>query len=323
MSPSPEAAAHTEARRRLAVATALATHKMWRQVDEHDMYRSWTGLLANTLSLVVAGQLAAARMSNPWLARLVGPGDEERPAADQVVPEAFTGVDGAGRPLLGGLVAPIWTALRLAAQGRPAAHALLAGRAVLDAIVQTAVADIGRAADQSAMVSHPTVTTYVRVTESGACARCIILAGIRVGGVSTAFQRHPRCHCAMEPVTEDHHVEPFDAKDVYDQMSPEQRKKTFGEAGMKAIDGGADIAQVVNARRGMQSATVYGRKLQITTEGRSTRGFAGRRLQNFAKEPGRRYRVSRTPRLMPEEIFRQADNRADAVRLLRLHGYIA
>jgi hypothetical protein len=55
------------------------------------------------------------------------------------------------------------------------------------------------------------------------------------------------------------------------------------------------MAKVVNARRGMQTAD--GRL--YTTEA------AGRR-----------------PRLMPEQIFRDARDREDAIRLLSLHGYI-
>jgi hypothetical protein len=55
------------------------------------------------------------------------------------------------------------------------------------------------------------------------------------------------------------------------------------------------MAKVVNARRGMHTAD--GRL--YTTEA------AGRR-----------------PRLMPEQIFRDARDRDDAIRLLRLHGYI-
>jgi hypothetical protein len=63
----------------------------------------------------------------------------------------------------------------------------------------------------------------------------------------------------------------------------------------EAVRGGADLAKVVNARRGM-----------YTADGRLyTREAAGKR-----------------PRLMPEQIFRDARDRDDAIRLLRLHGYI-
>lgn len=56
------------------------------------------------------------------------------------------------------------------------------------------------------------------------------------------------------------------------------------------------MARVVNANRGLYVAA-DGRR--FTTEA------AGRR-----------------PRLMPDQIFRDANGRDDALRLLRLHGYL-
>lgn len=331
MSPSPEAAAHVEARRRLALATSLASRHMWRQVDHHNLYQSWLGLAGDVLSIVMGGQLAAAQQTGPWLAELLGT-DEDRPDSDAIVPQAFTGVDGAGRLLSGVLMAPVWTALRLVTQGRPITQAMVAGQGLLDAIVATAVADAGRAADAAAMTAKPAVTGYIRVVESGACDRCIVLAGNEYQ-TDKAFARHPRCHCGMEPVTREHRPKPASPKELVAKMSDAQKRKTFGEAGAKALAEGADIGQLVNARRGMQSATVFGRKLQITSEGTTRRGFAARRLateKGFAKTPGSRNGTetavrmrSRTPRLMPEEIFRIADDRTHAVRLLRLHGFIA
>lgn len=322
MSPTPEAVAHMEARRRLALATALATHRVWRRLDGDNLYRSWLGLLGDVLAIVVSGQLASAQMTGPWLNRMLGPENEDRPHATRIVPEAFTGVDGAGRPLVDVLRAPIWAALRLVTAGRPVAHALVAGQSLLDAIVQTAVADAARAADSVGMTARPGVTGYIRVVEAGACSRCIILAGAEYQ-TDRAFLRHPRCKCGMEPVTREHRPQPATPSQLVAQMSEAQKRKTFGEAGAKALAEGADLGQLVNARRGMASATVYGRRVQITTEGITKRGFAGSRLRNFQKVEGQRYRVSRTPRLMPEEIYRLADTREHAVRLLRTHGYIA
>lgn len=70
----------------------------------------------------------------------------------------------------------------------------------------------------------------------------------------------------------------------------------FGKAGAEAIREGADMARVVNARRGMYTA--------------------GGRL--FTHES-----AGRRPRLMPEQILREADgDRGEAIRLLRLHGYL-
>jgi hypothetical protein len=77
----------------------------------------------------------------------------------------------------------------------------------------------------------------------------------------------------------------------------------FGKAGAEAIRAGADITQVVNARQGMQTATVFGRSALVTTTARR--------------------RSSARVRLMPEQILLEAKgSRDEAIRLLKLHGYL-
>lgn len=328
MSPSPEAVAHMEARQRLARATALATHGIWRRLDQDNLYQSWLGLAGDVLAVVMGGQTAAAQMTGPWLNGLLGPENDDRPDAGGVIPEAFAGVDGAGRPLGGVLMAPIWTALRLVTAGKPIIQALVAGRSMLDAVVRTAVADTGRAADSAAMTARPGVTGYIRVVEAGACSRCLILAGNEYQ-TDKAFLRHPRCNCGMEPVTRQHRPRPASPDELVADMSEAQRRKTFGEAGAKALADGADLGQLVNARRGMSGASVLGGRPVTTTEGTVRGEFRRqefRRLQQAGAIPrGQSIRGFRPtqPRLMPEEIYRQADNRQHAVQLLRQHGYIA
>jgi len=282
MSPSPEAVAHQEARERISEAAARASRTLWRQVDPDAIRPSWLAILARVLVIVSSGQLATARATDPWLLALLAPTGEGR--------------------------------------GVPVAHAMARGEALLDVVTRTVIADAGRSADSVGMVARPAVTSYIRVVEGGACNRCIVLAG-REYGVSKAFARHPKCHCGMEPVTREHKPTPVDPKDLYASMSAAERKSAFGEAAVKAIDEGADIAQVVNARRGMSSAVVYGQKILKTTEGVTRRGIAGQRLKRF-EGAGARAQSSR-PRLMPEEIYKQADGDRDhAVRLLKFHGYI-
>ncbi|WP_232789120.1 VG15 protein [Streptomyces odonnellii] len=327
MSPSPQAVAHMEARRRLAEATARASRGLWRQVDRDNIYPSWVSLLARLVAVVSGGQLAAAQATEPWLMALLG-SDPEQAESDQLNPGALVGVDGGGRPLAGVLMAPMWTALRLVTQGRPVVQSMAAGQVLLDAMVRTAVADAGRGADAVGMISRPAVTSYVRVVEGGACSRCLLLAG-REYGVSKAFARHPKCNCTMEPVTREHRPTPTSPETVFKSMSAAEKKRTFGEAGTRAIEAGADIAQVVNARRGMATATVFGRTVRATAEGTRRGEFRRqefRRLQDEGAIPRSRSIRGFSPtaaRLMPEEIFRLADDRAHAVRLLRQHSYIA
>ncbi|MFD3657024.1 hypothetical protein [Streptomyces sp. NPDC058620] len=321
MSPSPLALAHQAARERLSQAAGRAAVRLWRQTDPQDIRGSWLPLLARLLVIVSGAQLAAAESTESWLTRLLGDEDPDRPDADQLNPAMLAGVSGEGLPLADVLAGPMWAAFRMVTAGAPVAQAMARGSALLDIVARTAVADAGRAADQVGMVTRPSVTAYIRVTESGACSRCLVLAG-KEYGTSTGFLRHPRCQCGMEPVTRDHRPTAQDPRKLVDSMSDAQRRKTFGEAGAKALAEGADLGLLVNARRGMETATVFGRKVLATTEGTTARGIAGKRLQNLGKADGQRYRVSRTPRLMPEEIFRLADNRAHAVRLLRQHAYI-
>jgi hypothetical protein len=87
-----------------------------------------------------------------------------------------------------------------------------------------------------------------------------------------------------------------DPQAYFRALSRVEQDQLLGKAGAEAVRNGSDLARVVNARRGIKTAA-DGRL--YTTEA------AGRR-----------------PRLMPEQIFREARNRDDAIRLLRLHGYI-
>jgi hypothetical protein len=154
------------------------------------------------------------------------------------------------------------------------------------------------------MVANRKVIAYVRVVELPSCSRCIVLAG-REYSVSSGFLRHPRCDCTMAPVTRRSRPQPADPTDVYDSMTPEQRRKVFGEAGSKAIDDGANIFSVVNARKAMSTVEQNGATVQVTYAGTGSR------------------KRKRPPRLMPEEIYRLAgDDRTKAIRLLYQNGYL-
>ena len=89
--------------------------------------------------------------------------------------------------------------------------------------------------------------------------------------------------------------------------------RIFTAAGARAIrDDGADIYQVVNARRGMSPASSA---LRTTLEGTTRYGYAGRRTGPLAG--------TGQPRLMPEAIYQLAHSREKARALLRQHGYLS
>jgi hypothetical protein len=148
----------------------------------------------------------------------------------------------------------------------------------------------------------------------------------------------------MMPIRSDSDINSMTSPmELFEQMSAEEQDRRFGKAGAEAVRLGADLGQIVNARRGMQQASVFGRQTLLTTEGTTRRGVAGRRLieqgaqtarvaEEFAtritrggpeQRRVRRERV-RTPRLMPEAILQAANgDRDEAIRLLQRFGFIA
>lgn len=332
MSPSQAALAHQAERAELADTTARAGAQAWRGVDPQRIPESWASLLLQVLGLVSGAQLRAAQQTEPWLTGAVGPARD----AGDLVPSTFSGHASDGRPLFSLLMFPAWAALHALAKGLGMPQALTGGATLLDLLIRTQVADAGRAADSVGMAIRDDVYGYQRVVSLPACARCIVLAG-RLYRWSDGFQRHPRCDCTMEPVTYDEWRSKGPKStpdDLFSQMSAEQQSKVFTAAGARAIRDGADLGQVVNARRGMQTATAYRQQVQATTEGTTKRGLFGgyeigedgslrrRDDSELIRRPGSRYRSAKTPRLMPQEIYERAEDREHALRLLRKFAYV-
>ncbi|CCW14612.1 Hint domain-containing protein [Rhodococcus aetherivorans] len=137
------------------------------------------------------------------------------------------------------------------------------------------------------------------------------------------------CDCRHIPTREDRADDvTTDPKAYFDSLTAEQQNTLFTRAGAEAIRDGADINQVVNAERGMATTQVYGRELATTTEGVTRRGIAydAMRRAGYAQRDTDvrtgRYFQAKAPRLMPEAIYEIAEDRADALRLLRLYGYL-
>lgn len=183
-------------------------------------------------------------------------------------------------------------------------------------LVESLVQDAGRLAQQVDATTRPRIA-HVRHLNLPSCNRCAVLAG-RVYRFSEGFRRHPGCDCVMIPTTLANDSLTYDIE----ELVRTGQVTGLSAADRRAIADGADFNQVANAKRGMRTATVYGRRVQITTEGTTARGVAGKALGNLAKAAGSRYRRSANIRLSPGEIYKQATDRADALRLLKLHGYI-
>jgi hypothetical protein len=294
------AAEHAAFRRRLALAVAGEAKSAWSAVDPARIRQSWVASIGRLLILLAGAQRAAAGQADRYLDDVLAAQRIDPAAAARVQLSALSGVASDGRSLETLLYRPVITALTGIQRGIGAPRALAGGQAHLDMIVRTQVADAGRAADLAAMTARRQVTGYVRMMVGGSCSRCAILAGRRYTW-SAGFNRHPRCDCVHIPTREDSADDlRTDPRRYFDSLSAAEQDRTFTKAGAESIRSGADIGQVVNARRGMQTATVFGREARVTTVG------AGRGV-----------------RLMPEQILLEASgNRDEAIRLLKLHRYL-
>ncbi|WP_226962643.1 hypothetical protein [Streptomyces sp. C8S0] len=310
--------------------------RLWRRIDPADITGSWTAVAPVLVGTVAAGQFEAASMADPYVAAVLeAEGAESRPSG-VVSAAAFAGQASDGRPLSSLLYQPVidWK-LRIAAgqSVRDAQRGALAGALRITA---TQVADAGRTAVGASMAGNRTIRGYIRVAAAPCCARCAILSGKEFGW-NAGFARHPRCDCIHVPATLVARgrggrlrvpAAPglvTDARAYFSGLSRAEQDRIFTRAGAQAIRDGADISSVVNARRGMYTADAYGRRVRATREGTTRRGEFFRLERARAVAAGQTTRAAfrlRAPRLMPEEIYRLADDREDAIRMLRRFGYL-
>lgn len=292
---------HAALRRRLGAAAAGEASRLWGQVDRDRIGPSWLSLLPRLLLVLVGAQQAVAGQADDYLDEVLDAQGVDPAAEGRVVAAALSGVASDGRDLADLLYQPAIRSLVGIQRGATVDQALAGGRAGLDMIVRTQVADAGRVADQLATAVRPAVTGYVRMLVGDSCSRCAILAG-RHYRWNAGFDRHPRCDCIGIPASEDTADDlRTDPMRYFNSLDPAEQDRIFTKAGAEAIRDGADMARVVNARRGMYTAG--GRK--FTTEATTRRG------------------IGRSPRIMPEQIYLEAGgDRDEALRLLRLHGYI-
>lgn len=341
MAEAPEAARRQYRRQQqLAASAVAAARSSWRLLDQHAVDATAVRMLRRLLPAVGSAQLAAATSASTYVGDVLGEQGLDMGPVAEVQPAAFAGVASDGRNLQSLLLTPVGAAKALSAQGVPVQQAMQAGRQRLERIVATQVADAGRLATGVGVAATPGAG-YVRMLNAPSCSRCIVLVD-RVYRYNAGFQRHPLCDCIHVPTSEaDPQWLDTSSKDYFDSLSEAEQDRIFTRAGAQAIRDGASVSQVVNARRGMQTARVYGRDLQITTEGTTVRGTFGRyeiddtgRLRRRGEDElirratrGRTGRIrgiraARAPRLMPEEIYRVADDRDHAIRLLRRNGYL-
>lgn len=312
---------HADARVALSLAVSKVAREQWSKVDRNRIGESWLGLLPRLLVALVGGQRAAADQADPYAAGAALDAGLSSLTDGAIRAAAFAGTAADGRNLVSLLFQPVITALTAIGKGVVLDRAMAMANAELEMMCRTEVADAGRTADQVAMIARPAVEGYIRVVVGDTCSRCLILAG-RWYPISQWFERHPCCDCVMLLRSQADTAGLIqDPMAIYDAMTSRERTEAgWSKADQQAIDEGADLGQVTNARRGIYTAG--GR--QYTTEGTSRRGlFGGYDVDPETGKLTRRARgAARRRRLTPEQIYRDADNREDTIRLLREHGYL-
>lgn len=307
------ARAHQQLQEQHADGAAAEAARLWGRVDPSNIQASWAAQVPRATTVLSAAQLAAALGAVEYLDELMG---IAAPPTAPINPASLAGVASDGRDLWTLLLQPGIGTLDRIQHGETPTRAMAWGQWQLDTIARTQTADAARASEQLGMAVRPRVVAYTRVVEASACARCMILAGQEYAW-SEGFLRHPQCVCTMRPMRPGERITGDSPKAAFDSLSRAEQDRRFGEHAAEAIRAGADMSQVVNARRGMDTA--QGR---YTTEGTTRRGYAGQRLGNLTDRSGR-YVRSGTPRLMPDAIIRDASDRDHAMRLLYEHGYLA
>ncbi|HYJ33851.1 MAG TPA: hypothetical protein VE326_11580 [Candidatus Binatia bacterium] len=316
-----ELAALAAQRRYVTQVTATNTWRLvdglWRRVNRNDPAGSWDRTVAPTIGkLMRAAQYAAASGAQQYVTAALDVQGVDPDSDGTVSPTAFVGTASDGNDLDGLLRVPAVGAQNAIDQGAAADVALAEAGTRLKRIVDTQISDAARVPVGVAINAARHAEGYIRMLTPPSCARCVILAG-KWYKSNAGFKRHPNCDCIHVPASEDygrHYT--TDPHAYFDSLIEDEQNRVFTKAGATAIrEHGADIFQVVNARRQMRWVQMAGRQLRATQIGVTKRSLAGQRLG-----AGKKRKVIR---LTPESIYQIAgDNRTELLRLLRLHGYI-
>jgi len=293
---------HYKRMQRLQAVAVLAAQRAWAGVDPGDLTNSWLRAVPELVAAVSLVQESAASAGASYgAATLAAQGLYDAPQ-HFVNPKGFAGFASDGRSLQGLLYASVPHTKGLIAGGMDVKDAVSKGRGFLSMVTQTTIADAGRAAAGVDTATRRNVG-YVRMLNPPSCSRCSILAG-RFYRWNAGFNRHPKCDCVHVQTTAVAAAETegliHDPYEYFKGLPAAEQDRTYGKAEAQAIRDGADIFQVVNARRGVKPGGL------ITTEGTSRRGNFGRN----------------GPRLTPEAIYAKGLSREQTLSELERYGYI-
>lgn len=325
------AAAYAVTQRREIGAATSAARRLWRRMGE-DFDASWLHIEEQMLGVLDQAQGRVAAGAAAYVpAVLAETAGRVRPPEYAIDPAVLVGTAGNGFGTDEMAYGAVVRAKALVGSGTPWDVALGRAGEWLTTATGTLLSDTGRTVERIAGHARGPLR-YVRMLAPPSCGRCVILAG-RVTTDAEAFDRHPGCDCrnipAAEAIEGDLTVNP---KEYLESLDADGLRKALGSrANAQAYLDGADMNQLINAYRrggGVSPAQVYNRAIKYTTEGVTRRGIAYRRMSqaDYVRAQGTarsgRYRSLRAPRLMPESIYVIANDRADALRLLRLYGWV-
>ncbi|MGA5629804.1 hypothetical protein ACPCTH_33550 [Streptomyces cellulosae] len=301
---------------RYASTAARLAQAWWAAMTREDMDGYWRSTSWRLLAELTGLQEQAAADTDAYVTGVLRAEDVTARPAGRINPGAFAGYAADGRPLATLLYEPIIQTRALLAQGVPAAQAFASGAARMALYASSELADTGRSATGARIASDRSCTGYVRVVSATCCARCAVLAG-RVYAFNRGFARHRRCHCVHMPTSRGRRGKSLvsDPREHFNRLSLAEQNRIYGKHGAQAIRDGADIARVVNSRRGVYTADVFGRRVKATHE-------LTAQAKRHARKYGRTPSWGAGPRLTPEAIYKIASNRAEVVRLLIRNGYI-
>ena len=319
MSTPETAVKHYRAMLRLQRSARAAAAVAWSSLSAAYLSESWDSVSPALERAVSRLQLdAATRGAGYGGNTLADQGLYEAPEA-WVDPSSLAGVSSRGASLGAALYSAIPHTKDLIAGGMPERVALARGREVLQMSAAAQVADAGRTAAGLDTFARPKVG-YVRMLNPPSCSRCAVLAG-RFYRNNEGFRRHPRCDCMHVPTTRTEAAESeglvHDPYAYFESLSESAQDKTFGKAQAQAIRDGADLFQVVNARRGMSYAGVSAdgsRRGQKVASDFTREGTTRRALWGGANPKGKR--------LTPDAIYAQGLPREATLDLLAKHGYL-
>lgn len=330
---------YSEAQRLEIQAAVTAVARQWKRMSP-EFDSSWAQIAPTVTAIVSTAQERIATQSIAYIPAVLAETGQDAAVATsyQINARALVGVTGAGIATSEALSAVTIRAKQAVQSsiftdgdvstlraGLSTQEALTSAGLWLTSSVGTILSDTGRAAESLGMSIRP-VEGYIRMLAPPSCSRCVILAG-KWYKKNRGFQRHPRCDCRHIPANEDVAGDlRTNPGDYFDSLGPDAQLKFAGsKANLRALNDGADMNQIVNAYRktsGMQFAQIspikrdrFGNK--FTTEGTTARGLGGQ------QQAGLRRNGPSQQRLMPESIYKLAKSDADALRLLKLYGWIS